>query len=122
MISRFSRRNDLRARNHPAYWAFLMHRVSGLLLASFLPVHFLVLGKALEAEASLDSFLLWTEQPYFKAAEIVLVVLLTAHLTGGLRLLVIEGMPWGGTRKNLIAAVAGVSMATGLLFALAILC
>jgi fumarate reductase subunit D len=30
-----SRANDFRARNHPAYWAFVVHRVSGLLLAVF---------------------------------------------------------------------------------------
>ncbi|NBW66961.1 succinate dehydrogenase, partial [bacterium] len=26
-------KNDHRARNHPAYWAFLVHRISGLALA-----------------------------------------------------------------------------------------
>ena len=41
------RRNDLRARNHPAWWAFLVHRVSGLALAIFLPLHFLALAMAL---------------------------------------------------------------------------
>ena len=34
-------RNDWRARNHPAWWAFLVHRISGLALALFLPLHFL---------------------------------------------------------------------------------
>ena len=28
------------ARGHPAYWAFLVHRVSGVALALFLPAHF----------------------------------------------------------------------------------
>ena len=27
-----------RARNHPAYWAFVVHRVSGVVLALFLPL------------------------------------------------------------------------------------
>ena len=27
-------KNDWRARNHPAYWAFVVHRASGLLLAA----------------------------------------------------------------------------------------
>ena len=27
-------RNDIRARNHPSYWAFVVHRVSGFLLAT----------------------------------------------------------------------------------------
>ena len=56
-------KNDFRARSHPAYWAFIVHRVSGLLLAVFLPFHFWVLGQALRntevlegyAEAQLDA-------------------------------------------------------------------
>ena len=37
--------------NHKAYWAFIGHRVSGLLLAIFLPFHFLALGLALSCSA-----------------------------------------------------------------------
>ncbi|MDQ2962435.1 MAG: succinate dehydrogenase, partial [Pseudomonadota bacterium] len=45
------------ARHHVAYWAFIVHRLSGLALALFLPLHFLVLGQALKGEAALDVFL-----------------------------------------------------------------
>ena len=34
-------------RNHPAYWAFVLHRLSGLALALFLPVHLYVLSMAI---------------------------------------------------------------------------
>lgn len=60
-------------RNHPAYWAFLVHRISGLGLAIFLPLHLYVLSLALDA-ARLDGFLRWTEMPLLKAAETVLVI------------------------------------------------
>ena len=40
-------RNDYRARKHPAYWAFVVHRVSGVALALFLPLHFWALAEAL---------------------------------------------------------------------------
>ncbi len=53
--------SDWRSRNHPAYWAFLAHRISGLLLALFLPAHFWALSRAIEGEARLDAFLRWTE-------------------------------------------------------------
>ena len=36
----------MRHRNHPGFWAFALHRVSGLALVLFLPFHFLVLGLA----------------------------------------------------------------------------
>ena len=50
-------KNDFRARNHPAYWAFIVHRVSGLLLTFFLPLHFWALGQAFHGAAGLDRFL-----------------------------------------------------------------
>jgi fumarate reductase subunit D len=111
-------RNDARARNHPAYWAFIVHRVSGVALTLFLPLHFWALGQALHGEARLDSFLRWTEQPLVKAAETVLVLLLAAHLAGGVRLLMLEFLAWRGWHKSLLAAAAGVSVAAGLVFLL----
>ena len=56
-------------RNHATWWAFALHRVSGFLLALFLPVHFYVLGLALEGEARLDGFLVWSQLPAVKLAE-----------------------------------------------------
>ena len=49
-------KNDFRARNHPAYWAFIVHRTSGLLLTFFLPLHFWALGQAFHGAAGLDRF------------------------------------------------------------------
>jgi fumarate reductase subunit D len=109
----------IRARNHPAYWAFLVHRISGIALALFLPAHFLALGNAIRGEAALDEFLRWSEQPLVKAGEWILVVLLAAHLAGGLRLLALEFLPWRDWQKTLAAAAAAFALIAGLVFALA---
>lgn len=111
-------KNDWRARNHPAYWAFVVHRVSGLLLGVFLPFHFWALSQALQGEAKLESFLRWTDQPLVKIAETGLILLLAAHMTGGLRLLLLEFFPWRDWQKSLLAVAAGLSIAAGLVFAL----
>ncbi len=111
-------KNDFRARNHPAYGAFVVHRASGLLLTLFLPLHFWALGQALQGEARLESFLRWSEQPLVKFAETALVLLLAAHMAGGLRLLALEFLPWRDGKKSLLAAAAGVSLAAGLAFLL----
>jgi len=111
-------KNDWRARSHPAYWAFVVHRGSGLLLAAFLPLHFWALGQALQGEAKLESFLRWSDQPLVKAAETGLVLLLAAHLTGGLRLLALELLAWRDWHKSLLAVAAGVAAAAGLAFLL----
>jgi fumarate reductase subunit D len=112
-------RSGWRNRGHPAFWAFLVHRVSGVMLALFLPLHFLVLSQALAGERALDGFLVWTQQPLVKASEIAIVFCLAAHLTGGLRLLVIEFVGWRGeVQKAMLAAAGGLAAFCALLFAL----
>jgi fumarate reductase subunit D len=111
-------RNDFRARNHPAWWAFAVHRLSGVLLALFLPAHFWSLGHALQGAAALDSVLQWSALPIVKFGEAGIVLLLAAHMTGGIRLLMIELLPWRDRQKTLLAVAAGVSVAIGLVFAL----
>ncbi len=103
-------------RNHPGYWAFLLHRLSGIALALFLPAHFLALATALTGEAALDGFLHWTDNPLVKLAEAGLVVLLAAHLLGGLRLLALEFLPWREGQKTLIGLAAGAAAALGVIF------
>ena len=49
----------------------MVHRISGLALACFLPLHFLALGLAIDGEARLDGFLKWTANPLVKLAETV---------------------------------------------------
>jgi fumarate reductase subunit D len=106
------------ARNLPAWWAFIVQRLSGIALAIFLPVHFLALGTALRADAALDSFLQWSEQPLVIASEWALIVLLGAHLGGGLRVLALEFLPWRQWQKSLAAAAAALALIAGLVFAL----
>jgi succinate dehydrogenase subunit D len=115
-----ARTNDFRARKHAAYWAFLIHRLSGLALALFLPVHFWALGRAIESDAALDGFLHYTDQLLFKLGEWGLVVMLALHMMGGVRLLLIEFGEWSGLRKNWIAITAGFGILAGLAFALAL--
>ncbi|MDX1487811.1 MAG: hypothetical protein R3268_06395 [Acidiferrobacterales bacterium] len=110
-------RSGWRARNHPSYWAFVVHRTSGLLLALFLPVHFWTLSQVVR-DAAFDVFLAWTEHPLVKAVETLLVMLLAAHLTGGVRLLAIEFLPWQDWQKTWVALAAGLSIVVGLMFLL----
>ena len=106
------------ARNHPGYWAFVLHRVSGLVLALFLPVHLYVLSLAVDGGARLDGLLAWTDDPLVKLAEGGLVFLLAAHLAGGLRLLALEFLPWREGQKALVALAAGAALAVAILFGL----
>jgi fumarate reductase subunit D len=113
------RKNDWRSRNSPGYIAFVVHRLSGLALALFLPLHFLALGTSLQGAAALDRFLAWSDMPLFRIGAWGLVVLLAAHLAGGMRLLIIEFGAWHGPRNAWIgaalAASIGVAIALGVI-------
>jgi succinate dehydrogenase subunit D len=104
-------------RRGSALWiAAMIHRISGLALAIFLPVHFFVLGLSFHGGAGLDSFLRWTDQPLVKLAEGGLVFLLTVHLLGGLRVLVIENMNWRDGQKQLATLAATAAAVVAFVF------
>jgi fumarate reductase subunit D len=98
-------------RQHPLWLAFWLHRVSGVVLALFLPVHFYVLALALKGASELDGFLQFAEMPLVKVAEALLVLLLAVHLFGGLRLMALEFLPWSTGQKTLAAASLAGSFA-----------
>jgi len=107
----------MRASHHqPGFLAALMHRLSGIALAIFLPIHFLALAAALKGAGALDTFLAVTRNPFVKLSEFALIVALAAHMTLGLRVLAIEFLD---VRENTLAALAaclGIVLAVGLLF------
>jgi len=107
-------------RGHAGYLAFVVHRVSGILLTLFLPVHFYAIGTTLESAAAFDALLVWTQDPLIKFGEWGIVVLLAAHLGGGLRVLALEFLPWRDWQKTLAACAAALALAAGLAFALAL--
>ena len=94
---------------HPLWFAYILHRLSGIGLAVFLPAHFYVLGLAISDPSALDEFLNWSDQPLVKGAEVGLVFLLAVHFFGGLRLLALELLPWNPRQKTFAAAAAGIS-------------
>lgn len=104
------------SRAHPLWLAYILHRLSGLGLALFLPVHFWVLALAMTDPARLDGFLRLTETGMVKLAEFGLVFLLALHLFGGLRLMAMEWLPWSASQKSLAAAAAAASFLIAAVF------
>lgn len=106
-----------------SYYAAIAHRLSGIALACFLPLHFLSLGLALEGAESMDAWLAYTDLPLVKFGEWGLVVLLTLHMVLGLRVLLLE---WLATAKQGLGLIwIGVAvilcLVLGGLFLLAVL-
>lgn len=104
------------SRAHPLWLAYILHRLSGLGLALFLPLHFWVLSLAMTDPARLDGFLNFTEQSVVKLAEFGLVFLLAVHMFGGLRLMALEWLPWAAPQKTLAALALALSFLIAMLF------
>jgi len=104
------------SRAHPLWLAYILHRLSGLALALFLPLHFWVLAMAMTDPARLDGFLHLTEAGIVKLAEFGLVFLLAVHMFGGLRLMAMEWLPWTPPQKTLAAGATALSFLIATLF------
>jgi len=104
------------ARSHPLWLAYILHRVSGVSLALFLPIHFWVLSLAITDSQKLDNFLLLTDSFVVKLVEFGLVFLLAVHLFGGLRLMALEWLPWTPAQKTLVALASAASFCIATLF------
>ena len=103
------------SRAHPGFVAALIHRLSGLALAIFLPLHFLVLGLALEREA-FAGLIGWTNQPLVKISEALMVSALAVHFAGGLRVLAVEFFGLTRMQSIWIACAFAFGAGFGVLF------
>ena len=109
-------RKGITSRAHPLWLAYILHRLSGIGLAVFLPFHFWVLAMAMTSPADLDSFLDLTKLLPVKLAEYGLVFLLAVHMFGGLRLMAMEWLPWSAPQKTLAATAVALAFLIATLF------
>ena len=102
----------------PGFLAAVLQRLSGVALAIFLPMHFIVLGSSVRGAEALESYIAAIDNPAFKVAEWGLVTALSLHLALGIRILAIE---WFGYRERggmVVAAAFFFALAVGLKFLL----
>lgn len=102
----------------PGFGAALLHRLSGIALAIFLPLHFLALATALNGADALDSFLALTRSALMRLSEGALVAALTMHMTLGLRVLAIELLDLRERTVVVLSGCAAVVVAVGVAFLL----
>jgi len=102
----------------PGYVAALLHRLSGIALAIFLPAHFFALATALNGADAFDTFLNLTDNVAVKLTEAGLVAALSMHMALGLRVLAIEFFSFRERTVWALSACAGVAFVLGLAFLL----
>ncbi|HVV62157.1 MAG TPA: succinate dehydrogenase [Pseudolabrys sp.] len=96
--------------------AAMVHRIAGIALAIFLPLHFLALATALNGAKGLESFLAITHQPLVEFAELGIIVALAAHMTLGLRVLAIEFFDFREKTLAVLSACVAAICVIGLIF------
>lgn len=102
----------------PGFLAALLHRLAGIALAIFLPLHFLALATVLQGADALDRFLDITQHPLVKLAELGLVIALAMHMALGLRVLAIEFLRIRERTAVAVSLCLGCAAAVGLMFLL----
>jgi fumarate reductase subunit D len=102
----------------PGFLAAMLHRLSGIALAIFLPMHFVALGMALGGADSLQSFLGVTHNGFVRVAEWGLVTALGLHMALGLRVLAIEFLAVRERGAIVVSVCVACSLTVGLLFLL----
>jgi len=109
----------MRASNsQPGFVAALLHRLAGIALAVFLPLHFWALSGALNGADFLDKFLKVTDTPLVKCVELGIVLALALHLMLGLRVLAIEFLPVRERTRVAVSICLAAAFAVGLVFLL----
>jgi fumarate reductase subunit D len=106
------------AHRQRGFVAAMLHRLSSIALAVFLPLHFLALGTALKGADALDSFLALTRQPVVAFFEWGIVVTLAIHMTLGLRVLAVEFFDFHEKTLAALSACVAAVFAIGLIFML----
>ena len=109
-----------RARRNPGLVASVLHRLSGIALALFLPAHFIALGLALSGAPALERFLTLTANPLMRTLEAGLVGALALHLACGLRVLAIEILDFRERTATSVALCVALGLFLGLLYALSV--
>jgi succinate dehydrogenase subunit D len=102
----------------PGFLAALLHRLAGIALAVFLPLHFYALSGALDGADVLEKFLKATDTPLVKFAEGGIVVALALHMALGLRVLAIEFLPLRERTRVAVSICLAMALGVGLMFAL----
>ena len=102
----------------PGFLAAMLHRLSGIALAIFLPAHFIALGTALNGADSFQSFLGVTHNGFVRIAEWGLVTALGLHMALGIRVLAIELFAVRERGAVVVSACVAGSVTVGLLFLL----
>lgn len=108
----------MRYRWQLGFWAFLLMRISGVVLGLYLILHLWVLNHLLEGPAAFDEIMKTVQTPLFKFFEVALLGAVLYHASNGVRVVWVDFGSGAKTHKAWFWAM--VSLGVVLLIAGAI--
>ncbi len=87
-----------RYRLHTGTWAWVLHRISGVVLALYLPLHIWVVYHVSKGREEFNEMMAAVSGPAFKVFEIGLLAAILFHAFNGLRIIGID-LDWLGTAR-----------------------
>jgi succinate dehydrogenase / fumarate reductase cytochrome b subunit len=98
-------------------WAWLLHRVSGLVLVAYLFAHIIVISQAQKGSATFDKLFKTLESPLFVVLDLVLLGAVLYHMMNGIRVLFFDVGVAIRKQKRLFAVVIGIGIVVLAVFA-----
>ena len=98
-------------------WAWLLHRVSGLVLVAYLFAHIFVISQAQRGSESFDRLFKTLESPLFVVLDLVLLGAVLYHMMNGIRVLFFDFGVAIKKQKTLFYVVIGVGVVVLVVFA-----
>lgn len=96
---------DVRLNPFVGAYAWLLHRISGIVLVVYLFLHLWTLGAALDGPEALDARLAIFRQTQFAAFEVLVLVAAAFHLLNGVRLVAVELWSFSRVQRTLFFVV-----------------
>jgi len=100
-----------RYRLHTGTWAWVFHRIAGVALALYLPLHVWIVHHVSKGPETFDAMMRSVSGPLFKAFEIALLAAVLFHAFNGLRVIAID-LDWIRTLRAQRVAFWVVGLAT----------
>ena len=98
---------ELRLNPYSGSIAWVLHRVSGVILVIYLALHLWGLGSAAGGKAAFDNQMQTFSGPVFELLEALVVLIAAFHMFNGLRVIAVDFSGLGRHQKAMFSAVLG---------------
>ncbi len=98
---------EVRLNPHSGSIAWVLHRISGLILLLYLALHLWGLGTAAGGKAAFDNRMQAFSGPFFELLEALVVLIAAFHMFNGLRIIAVDFLGLARHQKAMFSAVLG---------------